>query len=91
MKKVRIISLIALAIGIIITTDLGLNYFNSTFIEQHDGIVCSGLFARLFFGDNNWTIFGFYQAFSYSVIVTTLILFENIVLSIIAIATKRNQ
>ncbi|MDF2609673.1 MAG: hypothetical protein K0R92_1147 [Lachnospiraceae bacterium] len=56
MNKIRIIALMAFAISLIIFMDLTNNYFNATFTELHDGIIMSGVFGRLIYGDSNWTL-----------------------------------
>lgn len=84
MKTLRIISLCALAIAILVSVDIGLNYLNSTFHEVKDGISCISLF-KPFFGDNNWTVYNFFHAFSISLWISCALAIENMVLTCIHI------
>ncbi len=84
MKTLRIASLCALAIAIFVSVDLGLNYLNSTFHEMNDGISCSSLF-KPFFGDKNWSVYSFFQAFSVSLWISCAFAIENMVLTCIHI------
>ena len=88
MKNIRIISLVALAISIIVSVDLGLNYLNSTFIEKHDGVVIIGFFAPILYGDSGWSVYNFFKTFSTSMIITVFIGIANIILNIIFILKK---
>lgn len=87
MKTLRITSLGVLAITLFVSVDLGLNYLNSTFTEINDGIVCISFF-KSFFGDNSWSIYKFFNAFSYSLWITLAVFIENIVLTCIHIYKK---
>ena len=83
------VSLIVLAISITISVDLGLNYLNSTFTDKYDGIVISGFFASLLYGDSGWDVYSFFKTFSTSITITVLIGITNIVITIIHIINQR--
>lgn len=85
MKKVRIIALMLLAIALIIFMDMSYNYFNATFTDINDGIIISGFFGRIFYGDNNWTLIRFFNGFITSFRIVILIGIFNIVLACIYI------
>ena len=88
MKVLRIISLAVLAVSLFISVDLGLNYLNSTFIDINDGIVCISFFKPLF-GDDSWSVYRVFSAFSTSLWVALIIALENIVLGCIYICKQR--
>lgn len=88
MKILRIISLAFLAITLFISIDLGLNYLNSTFIDMNDGIVCISFF-KSFFGDDSWSVYRFFRAFSTSLWITFVVTLENIILACVHIYKKK--
>ena len=79
-KIIKIVSLISLAICILCTGDLGINYANALLVEYHDGIVLTGVLSRLIYGDRGWSLPAFFQTFSNMLIVTVVIAIENIAL-----------
>ncbi len=88
LKRTRIFSLCLLAVSLFVTADLALNYLNATFTELNDGIACISLF-RPFFGDNGWSVYRFFRAFSASLWVTVFIAVENIALACLSIRRER--
>nr|WP_312580089.1 hypothetical protein [Sedimentibacter sp.] len=82
MKNVKIVSLILLAVCVIITSDLGYNFFASLIPELNDGIAIRGILAPFIFGDRNWSTVGFFNVFSISIWITIGVFIENILLSI---------
>ena len=52
LKQLQIVLLTLLGISLIVSVDLAHNFFNASFIELHDGILISGIFGRIFFGDD---------------------------------------
>ena len=79
-KIIKIVSLISLAICILCTVDLGLNYANALLVDYHDGIILTGVLSRLIYGDRGWSLPAFFHAFSNMLTVTVFIVIENIVL-----------
>ena len=90
MKKLRIISLIALIIASVISTDLLFNFLGNLVPEMNDGLGLHSVFAwgNLYFGDSLWSLERFYNAFVTSASVTLAVFIENIILAIINI--KKN-
>jgi len=80
-NKIRIIALMLLGISLIVFMDLTYNYFNATFVELHDGVIVSGVFGRLIYGDGNWTLSAFFNGFIISLRVVVIIGLVNIVLA----------
>ena len=89
MNKIRIIALMSLAISSIVFMDLTYNYFNATFTELHDGIVISGVFGRLIYGDSNWTLTAFFNGFITSLRIMVIIGAINIVLACKSLSIKK--
>ena len=90
MKKLRIVSLIVLVIGSVISVDLLINFLGNLVPEMNDGlgihsVIVSG---KLFFGDSMWSLERFYNAFVTSSLITLLIFVENIILAIMDIVKK---
>lgn len=81
MNKIRIIALMSFAISSIVFMDLTYNYFNATFTELHDGIIISGVFGRLIYGDSNWTLSAFFSGFITSLRIMIILGIINIVLA----------
>ena len=81
-KAARIVSLCLLTISLFVSADFLLNYLSAAFIED-GSIACTSVLHSLFgvFGDRNWTIYGFYNAFSVSLWAALLIGAENIALT----------
>lgn len=82
----KIISLVMLAISILFTVDLGINYGNALLVEYHDGIVLTGFLSRVIYGDRGWSLPSFFQSFNNMLIITTILVIENIILRCISIA-----
>ncbi len=85
----KIVSLVVLAIGILFTVDLGINYGNALLTDDHDGIVLTGILGRLIYGDTGWSLPAFFQSFNNMLIATTIFAIENIVLWCISIAKSK--
>lgn len=90
MKQLRIVSLIVLVIGSVISVDLLINFLGNLVPEMNDGlgihsVIVSG---KLFFGDSMWSLERFYNAFVTSSLITLLIFVENIILAIMDIVKK---
>lgn len=89
MKKLRIISLIALIITIFISMDLLINLLGSLIPTMNDGIgVHSIIGGKLYWGDRLWTHEKFFNAFVISFWVSFTLFAENIVLTIMDICKK---
>ena len=91
MKNIRIISLVLLAICVIITVDLGYNFFASLIPELNDGIAIRGILSPLIFGDRNWSKVNFFYSFSISLCITVGVFLENLILSIYNIIRESTQ
>lgn len=83
MKKIRVAALLLFILSLVIFLDLTHNYFNATFTELHDGIMLTGFFSRLFYGDNNWTLFRFYNGFIMSLAAVSFVGIFNIILAFV--------
>ena len=66
LKRLRVAALLILGISIVITADLGYNFYASTIPEINDGLTLRGLFTGLIFGDQGWSRAWFFEAFSVS-------------------------
>lgn len=80
MKKIRITALLLFILSLVIFLDLTHNYFNATFTELHDGIILTGFFSRIFYGDSNWSLLRFYNGFIISLRVMSFLGVLNIIL-----------
>ena len=91
MKKIRIISLIALVVSVFVSIDLGLNLLYNLVPEYLDGYTSHSILQGTFgiFGDRNWTLGRFYNNFETAVWVSFAIFVENVVLAIIE--SKKKQ
>ena len=89
MKKLRVISLILLAICILCSIDLGINFFGSTTTEA-DVLVKSGLLSMVIWGDGGFSLGSFFYAFKLSLYVLASVLVWNIVLAAISIANQQS-
>lgn len=87
MKKLRIVSLILLAISVFISIDLGFNLLYNLIPEFLDGYTSHSILQGTFgiFGDNGWTLRRFYNYFERSVWMSFAVFIENIVLTIMDI------
>ena len=90
MKKIRIVSLILLAITTVISLDLLFNFLGNLVPQMNDGLGIHSIFigGKLYFGDSLWSLERFYNAFVISALVTLALFIENIVLAIIDISKK---
>lgn len=82
MKNVKTISLIVLVLCLLATADLGYNFFASLIPGLNDGIAIYGVLPRLIFGDNLWSIAGFFNAFAVAMWITVAVAIENIIIYI---------
>ena len=57
MKIIKRITFLLFILSIIVFLDLAHNYFNATFTELHDGIMLTGFFSKIIYGDNSWSLF----------------------------------
>jgi len=85
----KMVSLSVLAVGILFTVDLGVNYGNALLTEYHDGIVLTGILSRIIYGDRGWSLHAFFQSFNNMLIVTAILIIENIVLWCISISKSK--
>lgn len=91
MKKIRIISLIALVIAVFVSIDLGFNLLYNFIPEYLDGYTSHSILQGTLgiFGDSNWTLGRFYNAFERSVWISFVISIVNIFLTIIDLIKDR--
>ena len=90
MKKLRIVSLVALVLTSVISVDLLINFLGNLVPEMNDGLGMHSVmvWGNLYFGDSLWSLERFYKAFVTSSLVTLAVFIENIVLAIIDIVKK---
>lgn len=90
MKKLRIVSLIILAVSAVISVDLLINFLGNVVPEMNDGLTIHSVLlpGQLFFGDSLWSLERFYNAFVVSSMITLVLFAENIVLAIIDVVKK---
>lgn len=90
MKKLRIVSLIALALAAAVSADLLFNLLGNLIPAMNDGLGVHTVLlpAKWFFGDSLWSLERFYRAFVTSALVTLAVFAENVVLAIVAAAKK---
>ncbi|MCM1063477.1 MAG: helix-turn-helix domain-containing protein [Eubacterium sp.] len=86
LKPAKIISLAALAVSLLCTVDLGINYANALLVDYHDGIVLTGVLGRFLYGDRGWSLPAFFQSFHRMLVITAVLAVENIVLQCVSIA-----
>ena len=55
MKIIKRITFLLFILSVIVFLDLAHNYFNATFTELHDGIMLTGFFSKIIYGDNSWS------------------------------------
>lgn len=89
MKKIKMVTLLFFILSIVVFLDLTHNYFNATFTELHDGIMLTGFFSRIIYGDNNWSLFRFYNGFIISLRIVSFLGILNIILAYIE-SLKKN-
>lgn len=83
MKKLRMISLVALMVTMVISVDLLLNFLGNLVPEMNDGLGIHSPLGTLFFGDDHWSLARFYHGFVISSFITLAVLAENVVLAIV--------
>lgn len=90
MKVLRIVSLIILIITTAISVDLLINFLGNLVPEMNDGLGIHSVIlpAKMFFGDNLWSLEKFYNAFATSSLITLAVFVENVILAIIDITKK---
>lgn len=93
MKKLRIISILALVVAVFLNIDLGINCIGALIPEFQDGIPFNSVLQSWF---GIWerqlkTRIDFFKAFQNSLWITYVIFFENMVLSIISILKSKNR
>ena len=90
MKKLRVISLIALIVTSFVSLDLLINLLGSLIPSMNDGIGTHSIIGgNLYFGDNFWSHERFFDAFVISSLISFAVFVENVVLSIIAVSKKK--
>ncbi len=90
MKKLQIVSLVALVVTVIVSADLFINFLGNLVPEMNDGIGIHSVLAHFFFGDRLWSLEKFYNAFVTSFLITLAVFVENIALAIIQISKKQS-
>ena len=85
MKTARITVLILLGISLLFTLALSINYFSAVSPAViNDGLTLrGGMLTSLVFGDDGWSLEGFYQAFVISLRISVYTAIANIVLSVL--------
>ena len=90
MKKLRIVSLVVLIVASVISVDLLINFLGNLVPEINDGLGIHSIIlpGKVFFGDSQWSLERFYNAFVISSLITLGVFIENIVLAIIDIIKR---
>lgn len=85
MKITRITVWVLLGISLLFTLALTINYVSAISpAVMNDGLTLrGGLLTHLVFGDDAWTLEGFYNAFVMSLRITVYLVIANIALAII--------
>ena len=78
MKIIKRITFLLFILSVIVFLDLAHNYFNATFTELHDGIMLTGFFSKIIYGDNSWSLFRFYNGFITSLRIVSFLGILNI-------------
>lgn len=81
MKIIKRITFLLFILSVIVFLDLAHNYFNATFTELHDGIMLTGFFSKIIYGDNSWSLFRFYNGFITSLRIVSFLGILNIALA----------
>lgn len=84
MKTARITAWILLAVSMLFTLSLTLNYIGAVSpAELNDGLTLrGGLLTFFVFGDDGWTLEGFYRAFLCSLQISVYLGIANIALAV---------
>ena len=90
MKKLRIVSFIALAVSAVISVDLLIHFLGNLVPEFNDGLGIHSVIlpGKFYFGDSLWSLERFYNSFVTSALITLAIFVENVILAIIDIVKK---
>lgn len=80
-KRMRIALMMILAVSVLITVDLGYNYFSSLVPEMNDGLTVRGIISSLIFGDSLWSRQWFFEVFACSAAFTGGIAAVNLLLA----------
>ncbi len=90
MKKLRIVSMVILAVSAVISADLLFNLLGNLIPKMNDGLGIHTVLlpAELYFGDSLWSLERFYDYFVTSSLITLAVFVENIVLAIIDIVKR---
>ncbi|MBR7185604.1 MAG: hypothetical protein IKD37_08370 [Clostridia bacterium] len=87
-RIVRIVSLIALAIGIVCSVSFLINYLWASIPSLNDGIGCYSSLYLLLFGEDGWSIEHYFFTFRTAAWMTAALAVENIALAIIALCKR---
>ena len=77
LKRLQKFALLLFAVTVIMSVDLGFNYFHSLNVIENDGITIHGFFTPLLVGDYDWTINKFLLLFKNAVTARALVLGQN--------------
>ena len=80
-NRLRIAAMLILALAVLVTVDLGYNFFASVIPEMNDGLTVRGNISSLIFGDQFWSREWFFRAFSYAMVGTGVIAVLNLFLA----------
>lgn len=89
LRTARIISLVLLSVSGLAAMDLGINYLYNLMYEQHDGITACTFMALFLYGDDLWSLEGFFEQFRRTAELAGALAAENVVLACISIMAKR--
>ncbi len=90
-KAIRIASLVILILSVFISIDFGLTCLYSLIYEVNDGVVGPSLLMRVFGGEDGWLRVDYYNWFRNSVIMTFIVVTENIILAIMSITKGKSE
>ncbi len=82
-KRLRMTAMLLLAVSMVVTADLGYNYFSALVPELNDGLTIRGVFARIVFGDDHWTLVRFLRGFGTAMQFTAWLAAGNLILACI--------
>lgn len=89
MKTVRIVFLVLLTTSALAAADLGINYFYNLLHEYHDGITICGFMPLLLYGDDLWSLEGFFEQFKRMTTLTMVLIVGNAALQCAAMASEK--
>ena len=84
-RIIRIVSLIALALSLVCTTELLINFLWATIPSLNDGIGCNSTLYLLLFGEDGWSVEHYFFTFRTAAWINVGLAIENIVLCMAAI------